>query len=460
MQTFLGNRAVASRSEHQAIVVIGPGAFDSNKGDQALVAEAIRFARLVYPKALIYVEDDRPDSCSDELRTTKSLGVHPTPALLASPRTRKLQRSGFRDNTWVSLCLAARAVFDFARSLYVMLTCRHFPWLSRLALSADQRNTLQTLSRASLYIVKGGGFIYSYKGITGYYYLYYQLFRFVVAHALGVPIVVLPNSFGPFENPVTPAFARLVLDRCKAIACRELRSAQTLRTLGIRESLVKVIPDMGWALRPEYDVVAEEFRRFRDSKRPARLVGITVRPWRFPGHASPEKAWRAYVESMREFLLWLNQAGYVAVLFSHSIGPHDHEDDRVAILEIVQGIDQACHVVSGDFSPGQLKAMYGLVDFFVGTRMHSAIFALGMGVPAIAISYQGPKAPGIMSDCGLSEFVLDISDIQASALIERFLSLVASESVIRKQIAETVDNLTTRLEKWMHETAAFLQRRL
>jgi colanic acid/amylovoran biosynthesis protein len=442
------------------MVIIGPGALDSNKGDQALVAEAIRFSRLVYPEARIYVENDTPDGHSDELRATKSLGVLPTPALLASPRTGKLQRTGFRDSRWASIRMAAKAVIDFVKSLFVLLTCRRLPYLSGLALSSEQRSTLQALSRASLYVVKGGGFIYSYKGIAGCYYLYYQLYRFLVAHTLGVPVVVLPNSFGPFENHGTRVFARLVLDRCKAIACRESRSAHTLRTLGIRESLIEEVPDMGWTVRPEHEAVAEEFRAFRESKQPNRLVGLTVRPWRFPGHPDPQKAWRTYVRCIREFVTWLNHAGYVPVLFSHSIGPHDHEDDRIAIREVVQDMSQRCKVISGDFSPGQLKAMYRLVDFFVGTRMHSVIFALGMNVPSIAISYQGPKAPGIMAECGLSEFVLDISSVETSALIERFESLVAREMAIRERIASAVENFTTSLEKWMYETAVVLQRKL
>lgn len=41
-----------------------------------------------------------------------------------------------------------------------------------------------------------------------------------------------------------------------------------------------------------------------------------------------------------------------------------------------------------DWTPVQIKNVIGQLDFFVGTRMHSNIFATSMKIPTLAIAYE------------------------------------------------------------------------
>jgi colanic acid/amylovoran biosynthesis protein len=59
------------------------------------------------------------------------------------------------------------------------------------------------------------------------------------------------------------------------------------------------------------------------------------------------------------------------------------------------------------------------MDFFVATRLHSAIYALKAGVPVVAVAYE-PKTIGIFKDLDLSEFVLDIRSIDKVGLENKF----------------------------------------
>ena len=60
--------------------------------------------------------------------------------------------------------------------------------------------------------------------------------------------------------------------------------------------------------------------------------------------------------------------------------------------------------------PTEITGLYASLDFLVGMRFHSVIFALTSYVPSIAIEYHY-KARGIMRDLGLEEWVLALDDV-------------------------------------------------
>ena len=74
--------------------------------------------------------------------------------------------------------------------------------------------------------------------------------------------------------------------------------------------------------------------------------------------------------------------------------------------------------IDATWSPAELQTAYGQMDLFVGTRLHSNIFALTAGTPVIAIAYYY-KTYGIMQMLGLSEWVLDIRTIADQELEQR-----------------------------------------
>ena len=73
---------------------------------------------------------------------------------------------------------------------------------------------------------------------------------------------------------------------------------------------------------------------------------------------------------------------------------------------------------------------YQKIDTIIGMRLHSCLLALMCGVPAISISYL-PKCSDIMNDLGLSDFVIDVKDVDVEGLIEMVYDL-RNESVRRE----------------------------
>ncbi|MBX5497173.1 MAG: polysaccharide pyruvyl transferase family protein, partial [Bryobacteraceae bacterium] len=132
-----------------------------------------------------------------------------------------------------------------------------------------------------------------------------------------------------------------------------------------------------------------------------------------------------------------------------------------AVLSAVQNLaGEGVVVPPENYPPEVMQALIGASAAFLGSRMHSSVFAMQQGVPLVGIGYL-PKTHGIMSMFGLGDFVCPIEevseDILHSMLVsamserERFLSAQAS---IRRQGGEARAKLIRALTGFVRQAAA------
>jgi colanic acid/amylovoran biosynthesis protein len=415
-----------------------PAGSDLNRGDQALIWEAWQLlidSGTVDRVAII--GDDGAAGAGGELPTaqTRARGLDVIPSLLPAPRRgRHHAQDAIEERRLSLLRMGAVAISDFARSA-AMLLCARRPRIAGLFMTREQRRSYALLRRASLVVVKGGGFIHAHGGIRAPYYIWFQLFYLRLAHRLGIPVIVLPNSFGPFEGWSVPGQVRRVLNRCRVLLARESVSATALQALLGRG--VMVLPDMGYLLRAAPRETGELACRNAGVPLGVRpCVGFTVRPWRFPGSDQPAVRFARYLDAVAALVRHTAARGFHPVLISHVLGPGAHEDDRLALNRLETLLENLPY--SRIDHPGDcadLKAIYGCMDYLVGTRFHSVIFAHGAGVPALAIGYGGNKGEGIMRDCGLGEYLVPIEAVSASALCTAFDAMVSNEASIKARMS-------------------------
>ena len=95
------------------------------------------------------------------------------------------------------------------------------------------------------------------------------------------------------------------------------------------------------------------------------------------------------------------------------------------------------HLLNDVYEPEQLKGMIACMDVFVGTRMHSNIFAIGAGIPTAAIAYQ-QKTSGIMEELGFADLVIDIGDITEDKLVALYRRLCDRQAAIRDHLQSVI----------------------
>ena len=308
-------------------------------------------------------------------------------------------------------------------------------------LPTRKRSALDAIARAELVLSCGGGFLHdSFPGFV------VHLFEMYVVQRLGKPLILTGQSIGPFRSHWSRRLARRILDRCDLILPRERISLEYLRSdLGVTRPGILLIPDL--AFSPDEGLGEPAGRTGSTAARIVRgpgLVGVTVRHWNFAGRASEAGDLnRRFQEILSDILDSLvARTGYRIVFFPQAISAGFSARDDRAIARKVAGTmehGEAVTLIEEDLPVPELRQAIARCDLFVGTRMHSNIFALSAGVPTLAISYL-PKTRGIMELVGLGEHVVDMT-----AGTERFQEglrrLVESQDEIRSLLRKRMPDI-------------------
>lgn len=168
------------------------------------------------------------------------------------------------------------------------------------------------------------------------------------------------------------------------------------------------------------------------------LVGMTVFRWKFFGRKDSGEQIKNYTDVIEQTINYLiSVMGATVILFPQVVFSDRGTDDRIISLEVASRINDKEHlkVLTSDYPPEALKAMIGQMDMFIGTRMHSNIFALSGCVPVLAISYER-KTSGIMRMLNMSDYVLDITDLKIDDVTNKIQKIWSTRDTIRKSLAE------------------------
>jgi colanic acid/amylovoran biosynthesis protein len=425
---------------HPKIFIL-PSNTDLNRGDQALIWESINLVKDILSDAefFLFESGNSAEDVHLQTRQTAQLGYQIVPRLLKHPgrATQKNKSKSVQYSTTVYLKWGFQAIIDlFTTSLLLF----NFKFLNRLGesfLSDAEKQTLKDFKEADAVFVKGGGFIHAYGKITDLYLIYFSLYYLMLANRYKKKVYVLPNSIGPIKGSLTRAIVRKVFSKCKLVTVRENVSKEFV------ESQLKIktykYPDLGFYLKPSAKDFTAYFAERNIPLGEKKLVGVTLRPYRFPSSTDPVERYRSYISEMVSFLTGLINDQYHIVFFAHTLGPSSHEDDRIALRDVIKAMpvsaeENYSYVEDFDLNCEDVTKFYSYLDFMVGTRFHSVIFALNVDVPSIAIAYGGNKSYGIMQDLNLDDYVIPIENVDAEHLKSAFKSVVNSREAYLSKV--------------------------
>jgi colanic acid/amylovoran biosynthesis protein len=388
---------------------------DNNRGDLAIILATIQLIREHDKNAEIsgISTYNSTDPCyesehkllGEHIRVFPSLfGVVNVGTSRALPL--KLLRFGF-DTLRIALCMV------LPRGLISLL------------FSDAENSSIRQLLEADYVVSKGGSFICSERDLRSQIALIRVLYIFLLSIKLGKPPIVLCQSVGPYYGWLTRLLTNHVLKRCAAVILREDVCTE----------------QYGYIELPEFNQVATDIAFFADAhSAPTDLpfafdrlrVGMTMK------HVNPEQSEQyrdMFVAAIKHCVNHHNARVYI---FPHVT----IEDDIGNAFEIYKRLPDKIKpyvvLLSNDYHALQLKAIYKSMDVFVGTRLHSTIFALSEHVPAICVTYHGTKAFGVFKTLGLEEFVMTKYD--AVLFCEKIDRLVSE----RKEISERIAHILTQ----------------
>ncbi len=407
-------------------ILIIPANTDLNRGDQALIWESARLIEDIYGKENVsfsVIASEEDETSELQKHQTAALGFKFVPALLNHP-SRKFKRNNDDSKSYSKRTLlkwGLQAVLDYLHTFMLLSKCGAVRNFGQCFLNVSEKNTLKAFKESDAIFVKGGGFLHSYGTITDPYFIYFLTYHIRLAIALGKKVYMLPNSIGPLKNPIAKRIAIKTLRECTLVSVRENISRDFLGSIGIFSVL---FPDLGFFLKPTEknmdDYLAKQGVPIEDKK-----VVLTLRPYRFQGYDNADRLYENYLNGVTCLVKHLHAKGYHTSFLAHTLGPSTHEDDRLAIKEVMSRLDDdsrksISYLEDIDLTCRDVEKIYASFDYMIGTRFHSVIFSLNVNVPSIAIAYGGNKGKGIMNILGNDAFSIDMDKISGDSLINLF----------------------------------------
>jgi len=261
---------------------------------------------------------------------------------------------------------------------------------------------------ADLVVDLSGDMLTEDYGVHVAYSHYIPLLR---ARILGRPYAVCAQSIGPFRY--TRWLARYLLNCAATVTTRDAISRDYLQRIGVSSGRVEWTADLAFLMSPAPPERADSILQAEGVVLDGRpLLGVSVSRlieshYRSRNPRARELDFLSMMRSVIEQTAREHDAR--VVLVPHVTGPTHSKDDRIISAALKELLDHSVTASSlnGDYRPEELKAVIGRCSVFLGARMHANIAALSSCVPTVALSYSH-KTPGIMSSCGVGEFVAPI----------------------------------------------------
>jgi polysaccharide pyruvyl transferase WcaK-like protein len=196
----------------------------------------------------------------------------------------------------------------------------------------------------------------------------------LTARRLGLPLVFLPQTIGPFDNVANRIVAGRSLRRANLVFARDPASAAYARRLGVKR--VATSTDLVFSL----PTVSQP--KSRDV-----IVNVSGLLWNSNKHVDAER----YRRATRSLLSSLRDNGRQVTIMPHVIQNRTSDNDMLAVDDLHSELGDIEIAVPGSLD--EARTVLATAQTVVGARMHACLNALSVGTPAIPWAYSRKFAP-------------------------------------------------------------------
>lgn len=226
----------------------------------------------------------------------------------------------------------------------------------------------------------------------------------------GTPVVMAPQTVGPFDTRRGRLLGRRTLHRSSAVLARDPDSASAAAALdrpadAVTADLVFAIDQP--APGPERDV----------------LFNVSGLLWQENPHVDS----RSYREVVRETISGLRSAGREVTLLAHVLDSPHPDNDVPVVRELAAEHGGELDVVVPTGLDDVRSTIFG-ASVLIGSRMHACLNALSVGVPAVPLAYSRKFAP-LLSSVGW-EVGFDLQRDDPALLPEQIVKEVAQADAV------------------------------
>lgn len=269
---------------------------------------------------------------------------------------------------------------------------------------------------------------------------------------LGIPLILLPQSYGPFGSPRARRVAARILRAARMAWARDARSFENLKEL------------LGDAFDPRRHRRGVDLAFGLGSSAPRMPLSGPLASWLSSGRDHPVVGLDLsglssgpkddHRQIMARILARLLEETSARIVLVPDPGGRPKAPDAglpacAELYERFEGAGQGRLAMLGDvLDPFEFKSIVGRLDWFLSTRVHAAIAALSSGVPSAAIACER-ETVGAFESCGQERFVADLRQMSAAEACECAWRSWCERGASRQELFRTLPNVFTTHRRQM-----------
>jgi len=319
-----------------------------------------------------------------------------------------------------------------ARGVFIGIPSELYRWITGLI----------RLWHTDMLIIPGTGLLTDAYGLLEWGP--YNIFKWsLMAKVCRCKLLFISVGAGPIYGALGRFFVKLALSLANFRSYRENSTMQYLKGIGFRAGNDRVYPDLVFSL-PEAVIPHQDTKKSRRS-----VVGLGVMgdAGKYSVSRPSNEIYRAYLENLVRVVRWLlAHENDVRLLIGDLDDMRAKQEFRALLGERLSVCDQGHIIDEPVFSVEGLLSQIAATDIVVATRFHNVLLALLCNKPVISISFHH-KCESLMSAVGLSAYCLDINDLKADKLIEKFCDLETNAGKLKPLIREKVREFRKALDE-------------
>ena len=402
---------------------------DYNKGDLGIILTTVRFLQEIDKDADItgistYNYSD-PFYHTQHKLLSKSIPVSPSIFGEVNIGTRKDPFSK-----------VLRFLWDWIRFKMMIL------FKSTFLLSSHEKKSFTKLKDSDYIISKGGSFLCDEKNLRikmslRRFMMIFNLINYLIPNSR---IVILCQSIGPIYDKGSRNALNKIFEKCHKVVLREDYCLREYPYIHIPSDKLIIRNDIAFHL--DSVPIDLPFKNFEKMK-----VGMTIKSVSATQKSQYENMMKTCIEHI------IDKYDVNIFIYPHVTVDDDVEESIKVYRMLADKYKSNVTVFTDNYQSGELKYLYSHMDYFIATRLHSSIFAIGEGVPSLVIAYHGTKAQGIFHNIDLDEWVVNDYETDLSFLFDKMVKEFDKEKLVfkmkedRKQTLECMSSVFRKV-RW------------
>ena len=313
---------------------------------------------------------------------------------------------------------------------------------STFLLSSHEKKSFTKLKDSDYIISKGGSFLCDEKNLRikmslRRFMMIFNLINYLIPNSR---IVILCQSIGPIYDKGSRNALNKIFEKCHKVVLREDYCLREYPYIHIPSDKLIIRNDIAFHL--DSVPIDLPFKNFEKMK-----VGMTIKSVSATQKSQYENMMKTCIEHI------IDKYDVNIFIYPHVTVDDDVEESIKVYRMLADKYKSNVTVFTDNYQSGELKYLYSMYDYFIATRLHSSIFAIGEGVPSLVIAYHGTKAQGIFHNIDLDEWVVNDYETDLSFLFDKMVKEFDKEKLVfkmkedRKQTLECMSSVFRKV-RW------------